>query len=67
MPLPIWGLANQVSHVLTIITLTFWWLKYRMSKILTLWVLDYHMSRVSHISSINRLGLDCQMSLILPV
>ena len=62
---PIWGLANQVFHVFTIIILTFWWLEFRMSRILTLCVVDYHLTRVSHISSINRLGLDCQMSLIL--
>ena len=63
-PRPIWGLANQVSYVLIIIILTFWWLEYRMSEVLTLCVVDYHMFRVSHISFINRLGLDCQMSLI---
>ena len=51
-PRPIWGLANQVSYVLTIIILTFWWLEYYMSEVLTLCVLDYQMSRVSHISSI---------------
>ena len=50
--LTIWGLANQVSHVLSIIILTFRWLEYCMYKALTLWVLDFHMSGVSHISSI---------------
>ena len=65
-PRPTWSVANQVSHVLTIIMwLTFCWLEYRISKVSTLWVLDYHMSRLSHISYINRLGLDCQVSLIL--
>ena len=38
-----------------------------MPNVLTLCVLDYHISTVSHISSINRLGLDCQMSLFLRV
>ena len=41
-PRPIRDLANQVSYVLTIIILTFWWLEYRMFKVVTLWVLDYH-------------------------
>ena len=58
----LWFIAGP--HVLTIIILTFLWLEYGMSKVLTLCVLDYHMFRVSHISSTNRLGLDCQMSLI---
>ena len=31
-----------------------------MSKVLTIWVLDYHMSRILHVSFIDRLGLDCQ-------
>ena len=39
---PIWGLANHLSHLLTIIILTFWWLEHRMSKVLILCVLDYH-------------------------
>ena len=56
LSLSIWGLANQMSHVLTIIMLTFWWLEYRMSKVLTLWVLDYRMSRLSHISFNNCLA-----------
>ena len=47
---------SKVSHILTIILLTYCWLEYRMSKVSTFWELDYHMSRVSHISSINRLG-----------
>ena len=56
-PPPYLGLANQVSHVLTIIILTLWWLEYRMSNVstlcvlhlsyaLTLWRLEYHVSRV---------------------
>ena len=35
--LTLWGLANQVPHVLTIIVLTYWWLEYHMYKVLTLW------------------------------
>ena len=34
-PRPIWDLANQASNVLRINILTFWWLEYRMSKVLT--------------------------------
>ena len=39
--LTLWGLANQVSHILTFFILTFWWLEYHMSHVLTLWRLDY--------------------------
>ena len=69
--LSIWELANQVSHVLTIIKLTFWWLEIRMSKVLTLWVLDYHMSTICLEYHLSRLlifwGLDCQNYVLLIV
>ena len=61
----IWGLANLVSHVLTIIILTFW-LEYSMSEVLTLWMLENHTCLEYHISRLLIVwGLGCKISLIL--